>query len=254
MRRCHNFPLTTKTLILAVSGLLLLAILTFFVADHALTGQAAQPAEERQEGNRRVAWQVLHGYRSDFHRERNDLYARTHKRNSWDESVDTVKRLVGGTATIFRGDMRAEEEAKRTRDQLTGTQSAVGVARGAVQRVDHALAAIVDTVGEVHQLLGGMAADNQSQSAAICEISTAIGGVDRATQQNAATVEETSAAARQRIEQVARLDAHAGTFRTGGEQAQLRTPVPADIGRHPGPLAGAAPVSAMAGSDDWASF
>lgn len=152
--------------------------------------------------------------------------------------------------------MRAEEEAKRARDQLTVTQSEVEVARGAVERVDHALAAIVDTVGEVHQLLGGMAADNQAQSTAIREISTAIGDMDRATQQNAAMVEQTSAAARQLTEQVARLDAHAATFRTGGTQAPLRRPAlqaphSTAISRPP---PRAAPASAMAHSDDWASF
>ena len=614
-KRFQNLPLASKTTILAVSGLLLLAIATFFVADHALTGQAAQNAADRQETNMRVAWQVLHSYGSDFHVEGDDLYVGSHKLNNWDEPVDTVKRLVGGTATIFRGDMRvstnvtkpdgsravgtplarnaayetvlekgqayrgtadilgkpfftaydpikdasgktigilfvgipesdvmgaigsfrwslalsaavislavaasawfggramfgplsqmtaamralaagkvdvaipnhaatdeigamaealahfrtseiarqqaevrdrdaeaareramevlgqalakvsggdltadigddfpadyeklathfrsaigslreligavlegtssirtgsqeiagasedlarrteanaasleqtaaaitqmnqridatasaagvtvqradqaigvvgsgrstadeavqamtrvsdsakgidsviegldkiafqtrvlamnaaveagrageagrgfavvadlvsalamrAEEEAKRARDQLTVTQSEVEVARGAVERVDHALAAIVDTVGEVHQLLGGTAADNQAQSTAIREISTAIGDMDRATQQNAAMVEQTSAAARQLTEQVARLDAHAATFRTGGQQAPLRRPV-LQTPRVPAATAGAprtTPVPAPADADDWASF
>ncbi|OAN60281.1 methyl-accepting chemotaxis protein [Sphingomonas sp. TDK1] len=152
--------------------------------------------------------------------------------------------------------MRAEEEAKRARDQLTVTQSEVVIARGAVERVDGALAAIVDTVGEVHQLLGGMAADNRAQSSAIREISSAIGDMDRATQQNAAMVEETSAAARQLTEQVARLDAHAATFRTGGQQAPLRRP---NLARATpvAPARGttqAVPVRAPADGDDWASF
>jgi methyl-accepting chemotaxis protein len=152
--------------------------------------------------------------------------------------------------------MRAEEEAKRARDQLTVTQSEVVVARGAVERVDNALAAIVDTVGEVHQLLGGIAADNRAQSSAIREISSAIGDMDRATQQNAAMVEETSAAARQLTEQVARLDAHAATFQTGGQQAPLRRPVlpSQSAGAKASGATRAVPVQAMADGDDWASF
>ncbi len=151
--------------------------------------------------------------------------------------------------------MRAEEEAKRARDQLTVTQSEVVVARGAVERVDSALAAIVDTVGEVHELLGSMAADNRAQSTAIREISAAISDMDRATQQNAAMVEETSAAARQLTDQVARLDAHASTFRTGGHQAPLRTPTLR--AQAPDAATGstrAVPVRAMAETEDWASF
>jgi methyl-accepting chemotaxis protein len=152
--------------------------------------------------------------------------------------------------------MRAEEEAKRARDQLTVTQAEVEVARDAVGRVDHALAAIVDTVGEVHQLLGGMAADNRAQSAAIRDISTAIGDMDRATQQNAAMVEETSAAARQLTGQVARLDAHAATFRTGAERGPIRTPVlrrPAASGQAHSRTP-VLPVHALADGEDWASF
>jgi methyl-accepting chemotaxis protein len=153
--------------------------------------------------------------------------------------------------------MRAEEEAKRARDQLTVTQSEVVVARGAVERVDNALAAIVDTVGEVHELLGGIATDNRAQSTAIREISSAIGDMDRATQQNAAMVEETSAAARQLTEQVARLDAHAATFRTGNELGPLRTPslaTPGASGNRQATTTRALPVQALADGEDWSSF
>jgi len=153
--------------------------------------------------------------------------------------------------------MRAEEEAKRARDQLTVTQSEVVVARGAVERVDNALAAIVDTVGEVHELLGGIATDNRAQSTAIREISSAIGDMDRATQQNAAMVEETSAAARQLTEQVARLDAHAATFRTGNDLGPLRTPsraTPGASGNRQATTTRALPVQALADGEDWSSF
>ncbi|KTF67739.1 methyl-accepting chemotaxis protein [Sphingomonas sp. HT-1] len=152
--------------------------------------------------------------------------------------------------------MRAEEEAKRARDQLTVTQSEVEVARGAVERVDQALANIVDTVDEVHVLLGGMAADNQAQSAAIREISSAIGDMDRATQQNAAMVEETSAAARQLTDQVARLDAHAGTFRTGAGAGPIKRPALPAARTTGAPVARtrALPAEALASADDWASF
>ena len=66
--------------------------------------------------------------------------------------------------------MRAEEEAKRARDQLTVTQSDIGSAVEAVQRVDSALGAIVGDVTEVHRLLGEMAEDNRAQSSAVSEI------------------------------------------------------------------------------------
>jgi methyl-accepting chemotaxis protein len=111
--------------------------------------------------------------------------------------------------------MRAEEEAKRAREQLTVTQDEVGSAVDAVQRMDTALEAISGGVGAVHKLLDAMAADNQAQSTAITQIVTAVSEMDRGTQQNAAMVEETSAASRNLAVEVANLAEQSGRFRTG---------------------------------------
>jgi methyl-accepting chemotaxis protein len=121
-----------------------------------------------------------------------------------------VADLVGALA------MRSEEEAKRAREQLTATQGDVSTAVAAVQKVDGALAAISEDVGRVHELLAVMANDNQAQATAITEVSAAIGVMDRATQQNAAMVEETSAAARNLTTEVDRLAAQAGGSAAAG--------------------------------------
>jgi methyl-accepting chemotaxis protein len=112
--------------------------------------------------------------------------------------------------------MRAEEEAGRARGQLTATQTDIGTAVEMVQKVDRALEAIAGDVGEVHGLLGTMATDNQAQSTAITEISAAIGAMDQSTQQNAAMVEETSAAARNLSSEVSMLSEQAAVFKVGG--------------------------------------
>ena len=110
--------------------------------------------------------------------------------------------------------MRAEEEAGRAREQLTMTQAEIVTAVDAVQKVDGALANISGDVSQVHDLLGSMASDNGAQSTAISEISHAIGDMDRATQQNAAMVEETSAAAQNLAQEVSELANLASQFRT----------------------------------------
>ena len=112
--------------------------------------------------------------------------------------------------------MRSEEEAARAREQLTTTQTDIGTAVEAVHKVDSALAEISGDVAQVHALLETMASDNQAQSAAISEISTAIGTMDQATQQNAAMVEQTSAAARNLASEVAGLTDQASRFNVGG--------------------------------------
>ncbi|MFZ2980026.1 MAG: methyl-accepting chemotaxis protein [Sphingobium sp.] len=108
--------------------------------------------------------------------------------------------------------MRAEEEAKRARDQLTATQTEIVIAVKAVQKVDGALEGISSDVGQVHELLATIASDNQAQSVAVTQISAAIRTMDQSTQQNAAMVEETSAAARNLNGEVSMLTDAAGKF------------------------------------------
>ncbi|OSZ66830.1 chemotaxis protein [Sphingomonas sp. IBVSS2] len=122
--------------------------------------------------------------------------------------------------------MRAEEEAGRAREQLTATQVDILAAVEMVEKVDGALANIAEDVGDVHTLLNQMAEDNQAQSVAIGEISTAIGAMDQSTQQNAAMVEETSAAARNLTVEIATLADQAGRFRVTGGGRPLSFPTP----------------------------
>jgi len=114
---------------------------------------------------------------------------------------------------------RAEEEAGRAREQLTATQSDIGTAVEMVQKVDGALVDISGDVGEVHALLAQMASDNQAQSTAITEISAAIGTMDQSTQQNAAMVEQMSAATRNLTDEVVSLAEQAGKFNVDNEMA-----------------------------------
>jgi methyl-accepting chemotaxis protein len=111
--------------------------------------------------------------------------------------------------------MRAEEEAKRARDQLSLTQSDIATAMQAVEKVDNAFDGISGDVAEVHKLLGAMANDSIAQSSAISQITQAIATMDQSTQQNAAMVEETSAAARNLTDEVTSLADNAAQFRIG---------------------------------------
>lgn len=118
--------------------------------------------------------------------------------------------------------MRAEEEAGRARDQLTATQTDIGAAVEMVQKVDAALVDISGDVSEVHTLLGDIASDNQAQSSAITQIAAAIGAMDHSTQQNAAMVEQTSAAARNLTGEVFALTEQAARFKVEEGRAASR--------------------------------
>ncbi|WP_404339873.1 methyl-accepting chemotaxis protein [Sphingomonas sp. MMS12-HWE2-04] len=120
--------------------------------------------------------------------------------------------------------MRSEEEAARARDQLTATQTDIVSAVEMVGKVDGALANISEDVAQVHSLLGDMATDNVAQATAIGEISSAVGTMDRSTQQNAAMVEETSAAARNLAHEVSALAELTGAFQIEPSAPRNRLP------------------------------
>jgi methyl-accepting chemotaxis protein len=160
--------------------------------------------------------------------------------------------------------MRAEEEAKRARDQLTLTQTDIGTAVQAVQKVDVALSNISTDVAEVHTLLGTMANDTTAQSSAITQITAAVTAMDQSTQQNAAMVEQTSAAARNLTAEVISLSDQAALFQTGNSTSRPEfapsaraasaariKPSAAAPYRSP---AKALPAPASVGADDWNAF
>jgi methyl-accepting chemotaxis protein len=64
-----------------------------------------------------------------------------------------------------------------------------------VSETGEALSTIVDQVLQIDGLITTMAASAQEQSSALGEVNTAVGHMDQMTQQNAAMVEETTAAA-----------------------------------------------------------
>ncbi|MBB4841281.1 methyl-accepting chemotaxis protein [Sphingomonas kyeonggiensis] len=157
--------------------------------------------------------------------------------------------------------MRAEEEAGRAREQLTATRTDVVAAVEMVQKVDAAFTDIFDNVGEVHVLLADIAASNQAQSAAIAEISVAVGSMDQATQQNAAMVEETSAAARNLSVEVGGLSDQAERFNVGDSAAALgrrsgstHYAPKGKPGKNAGPQLARAALGTKPPSGDWASF
>ncbi|MBW4329375.1 HAMP domain-containing protein [Stakelama sp. CBK3Z-3] len=118
--------------------------------------------------------------------------------------------------------MRAEEEASRAREQLSATREEIGSAVDAVQHVDDALKSICDGVNNVHRLVASIAQDNQAQADAVNEISDVIEQMGHSTQQNAAMVEESSAAARTLAGEVAVLADQTARFTIPSKRTQPR--------------------------------
>ncbi|WP_245653591.1 methyl-accepting chemotaxis protein [Sphingomonas pituitosa] len=153
--------------------------------------------------------------------------------------------------------MRSEEEASRARDQLSATQKDIVEAVQTVHQVEGALDSISTATTEVHQLVSAMATDNQAQASAISQIASAVQTMDHSTQQNAAMVEETSAAARNLNAEVSSLSDSAHKFEVGGQSAPRAPRAPqakaAARGGYVSPVK-PLPVAAMSDAGEWASF
>eukprot|EP01035_Chromulina_nebulosa_P025913 gene25913-33869_t len=179
-------------------------------------------------------------------------------------SVQTAMQQVSESAVNIRTgsqEIAQASEDLRARDQLTLTQTDIVTAVQAVQKVDGALANISGDVDEVHKLLGTMADDATAQSSAISQITAAIGAMDQSTQQNAAMVEQTSAAARNLTAEVTSLAEQAAMFRTEGGAGghYVRQPAAASaLARKkavPPTNAPAKPAKAAAPAlEEWAAF
>lgn len=132
---------------------------------------------------------------------------------------------------------RAKEEAGNARNQLKATQTDIATAVGAVRRMDEALNSISGEMTEVDQLLKAIADDNLAQSNAISQASGVIRAMDSATQQNAATAEETAAAARHLHDYVASLASLTRGYRFDGQAKAARPAVAAQPAAKPAPVA-----------------
>ena len=110
--RVAGWSLSAKVTWLIVLSLSLLSLITAVVSAHILNGNAERRATERQESNMRVAWDVLHSYGRAVGVDGDVLRIGAQRLNDLAAPVDRVKTLVGGTATIFRGDTRIATNVK----------------------------------------------------------------------------------------------------------------------------------------------
>jgi methyl-accepting chemotaxis protein-1 (serine sensor receptor) len=138
-----------------------------------------------------------------------------------------------------------------------------------VDQAGATMAEIVQSVSRVTDIMAEITAASQEQTAGIEQVNSAITQMDQATQQNAALVEEASAAAQSLREEAAALARAVGTFRLDAQvQAHVRTPAPAArapasgtaLAVAPRPAArGAAasrarPAATAGAADDWEEF
>ena len=126
---------------------------------------------------------------------------------------------------VVAGEVRslAQRSAEAAREIKTLIGNSVGKVEAGTQQVEAAgstMEEIVASVGRVTDIIGEIRASTGEQSDGIVTVNAAVGQLDQMTQQNAALVEESAAAAESLREQAQRLAGLVGNFRLHAGAAQ----------------------------------
>ena len=112
---------------------------------------------------------------------------------------------------------RSAEAAREIKTLIGASVDKVASGSRLVQDAGNTMGEIVASVQRVTDIIGEISAAAAEQSSGISQINSAVTQLDQMTQQNAALVEESAAAADSLQQQSRRLADTVATFRTGGE-------------------------------------
>ncbi len=157
---------------------------------------------------------------------------------------------------------RSAEAAK----EITGIIKASGheVSNGVelMHKTRAALDGIVTRTTSIAGMIGSIADAASEQAAAIRQVDTVVTDMDKVTQQNAALVEESTAASRGLADESTRLGALVGRFEFSGKAGDVvalraaapKVTAPAPAPRRATKVAVNAPAPVPAGDNDWSEF
>src|SRR5215217_2652364 len=153
-------------------------------------------------------------------------------------------------------------------DEIASSSSQVDQGVKLVAQTGAALKRVVEEVSEISSLVTGIAASAQEQASGLVQVNTAVNHMDQMTQQNAAMVEESTAASQALAQETAALSGLVGRFRIGETRVEeTRRAAPAArpaaaVQRHAAPAlktvggrgVSAAPRQQVAADDGWSEF
>jgi len=153
---------------------------------------------------------------------------------------------------------RSAEAAREIKELVTGSVDQVEKGVELVRHSGDAFSRITGRVGEIAERVSAMSANSRAQSTSLQHVNVAVREMDQMTQQNAAMVEQTTAASRSLAGEAQDLDAMVSRFRLGRDEGVV--PLPTAKSRkisRPGPMRRAAASSAAPArqaSEDWSEF
>jgi methyl-accepting chemotaxis protein len=114
---------------------------------------------------------------------------------------------------------RSANAAKEIKTLITTSSAQVNAGVSLVGETGEALQAIVVEVQEINENIKAIVTASREQATGLQEINTAVGAMDHNTQQNAAMVEEQTAASHALAREASELDALLRQFKLGGAEA-----------------------------------
>jgi len=159
---------------------------------------------------------------------------------------------------------RSAEAAKEIKALISASGQQVGQGVTLVGETGKALQQIAVQVGEIDSLVSGIAASAQEQATGLAEVNTAVNQMDQVVQQNAAMVEQATAATHSLKSETAEVARLIARFRTGKGNTVSR-PAPRPVTAHTPVVASPARAiqrgvartlgaSALPADDGWAEF
>jgi methyl-accepting chemotaxis protein len=130
---------------------------------------------------------------------------------------------------------RSAQAAKEIKDLIRNSTDEVSTGVKLVQETGEALKVIEAQVVTINAQLDAIATSAREQSVGLAEVNTAVNQMDQVTQQNAAMVEESTAASASLASEVARMREIIAEFRVGSQAgiAQPSRPQPVRAGEKP---------------------
>ncbi|MEW5686446.1 MAG: methyl-accepting chemotaxis protein [Pseudomonadota bacterium] len=150
---------------------------------------------------------------------------------------------------------RSAEAAKEIKTLISASSAQVDRGVGLVTDTGKALEAIVERVANIDGLVSEIATSAQEQSTGLGQVNTAVNQMDQVTQQNAAMVEEATAAAAQLKREAVELAQLVARFEVGGQGVAVSRPAPRASVRGDAPaLQRKLRVAVGGGDSDWGEF
>jgi methyl-accepting chemotaxis protein len=159
---------------------------------------------------------------------------------------------------------RSAEAAKDVKAKINASTEQVDVGVALVGQTGEALTRISGRIGEISTLVSDIASAAEQQSIGLQQVNTAVSEMDGVTQQNAAMVEEATAAARSLAEETENMTRQVARFQLSTEASERRPASPvhklqdraAQVGARiaAGARANRGNAAAAVAQDDWSSF